>query len=54
MNVGIILALLVLVACFIAFVFGAAAPDWLPYLLIGMLALAVLLSGLSVPWRIKS
>lgn len=51
MSFGIILAFLVLIGVFIAIVFRAAAPDWLPMLFIGMLALALLMSDFRFPWK---
>lgn len=42
-GLGWIIALIVLVLVIIAFVFGAAMPGWLPLVLIGLLALALLL-----------
>lgn len=44
-SVGGLVAVLVLVCVVVALVFKAAAPDWLPYALIGALALAILLSA---------
>lgn len=49
MSIGAVLALLVLVCCVVALVFGAAAPAWLPYALIAALALAIVLSGYRFP-----
>lgn len=42
-GAGWILALLVLILVVIAFVFSTAMPPWLPLVLIGMLALAMLI-----------
>lgn len=53
MSFGAIVAFLVLVAALIAAVFKVAAPEWLPYVLDAMLALAILFSAFPVgkfPW----
>ena len=51
MSIGFILAFLVLAIVVVALVFAAAAPAWLPLVLTGMLALAILTGGIMVPWR---
>jgi hypothetical protein len=53
-SFGAILAFLVLVAALIAAVFRVSAPEWLPYVLDAMLALAILLSPFPVRWPVQS
>lgn len=48
MSVGSLIAVLVLVCVVVALVFKAAAPDWLPLVLIGGCALAILLSAFPI------
>lgn len=43
-SIGSLIAIVVLVIVVVALVFRAAAPDWLPYVIDGALALAILLS----------
>ncbi len=51
MSVGVIVAFLVLVCVCVALIFSTPGPAWLPYVLTAMLALAILLSGITFPWR---
>ena len=51
MSLGAILALIVLVIVVVALVFTAAMPAWLPLVLIGALALAILVGGYTFPVR---
>lgn len=54
MSVGALLAILVLGAALLVMVFKPAAPDWLPYALDAMLAVAILLSPFPVKWPNQS
>lgn len=49
MSLGLILALLVLVAVLVGFLVGL--PAWAVQAEIGALALAILLGGVVLPWR---
>lgn len=53
MSIGWLLAVIVLILVVVALVFGAAAPPWLPLVMIGTLAVAILLSPVSfkAPWQ---
>lgn len=50
MSVGWLIALVVLVLCVVALFFSQAMPSWAAVVLIGSLALAIVLSPLSVKW----
>jgi hypothetical protein len=50
MSVGALIAVLVLVCVIVALVFKTVAPDWLPLVLIGGCALAILLSAFPIKW----
>lgn len=50
MSIGWLLAIVVLFLVVVALVFKPAAPEWLPLALTGMLALAIVLSPLSLKW----
>lgn len=49
MSIGGLIALVVLVVCVIALL--VTTPAWLPFALIGGLAIGVLLSGYPLAWR---
>lgn len=53
MSVGWLLALLVLLGALFVMVFKPAAPEWLPYAMDAMLALAIMLSPVTwkAPWQ---
>lgn len=51
MSLGWLLALLVLLASLFAIVFASNVPPWLEWVLIAMLALAMLVSDVRFPWR---
>ena len=48
MSVGGLIAIVVLVIVVVALVFSQQAPEWLPLVLIGGLAVALLLHGFPV------
>lgn len=50
MSIGALIAIVVLVICVVALVFAPGSPSWLPFALIGSLAVAVLLSPFPVKW----
>ena len=50
MSFGVLLAVIVLFLVIVAFVFSAAMPAWLPLVMIGMLALAIILGGVPIRW----
>lgn len=50
MSIGGLIAILVLVVAVVSLVFKAAAPDWLPMVLIAGLAIAILLSSFPIKW----
>lgn len=51
MSVAWLLALLVLIISIFAALFATVAPPWLGWLLFGMLALAILVYEIRIPWR---
>ena len=50
MSIGAIIALVVIVVVIIGFLI--ALPSWAVLALIGALAVAILLGGVVVPWRV--
>ena len=50
MSVGWVIAFVVMLLCIIALFFSQAMPPWANVALLGALALAIVLSPLSVKW----
>lgn len=51
MSLGTLIAFIVLILVVVAFVFAAAMPGWLPLLMIGLLAFALLVGDYKFPVR---
>jgi hypothetical protein len=50
MNIGWVIAFIVLILCVVAMFFSTAMPAWATVVLIGALALSIVLSPLTVKW----